>query len=427
MNFLQYTLLKFPRVKLGTFSKSVLTLSGVSIAGWYYLRKSYTRQFEDVFSGVKDKNIKCYNREEERNTIKNILNGDPPGIIFISGKINSGKTTTIKSVLKDRKFVAYINWRSVVTINSPQRLNEELKKAFRIKYFKDFLNLNYKFNFGKIIRLMNPWLPHIETIADPEMVNLKTTQDTIVEILRTAKILNNEKYIAEYKPVLFIDEISALRHLQNADNGNDTVENFIKWLVEITKDAKLCHVIVASSDGFAWDLFHKTSEFLDPSYFKVININDLTKNECQNVIKGFGNCKISEETMLEVGGHLGHINDLCRIGEPYINTIRTDEIQKLNEAYNNSSFSSYCYLKSYFKAPCYATDDFDKVMDFLKTNGGSANYYEVEKIILKRYSKYVLPALINNNYIFYSRADQTLSARNHVFMSEWQKKKYPKK
>jgi polynucleotide 5'-kinase involved in rRNA processing len=86
------------------------------------------KRFESVFNGVVKR--KCCDREEYKKQLNNIFKShDTHGILWINGKVSSGKTTLISHVLEEKKYVAVLNWREK-TISSSDELSDALRQSF---------------------------------------------------------------------------------------------------------------------------------------------------------------------------------------------------------------------------------------------------------------------------------------------------------
>ena len=125
-----------------TITRSSLLIGGGFCGGLivsvqvYSQLNQFKRRFKKVFICEEKKEVFCRGRKAFKDSINLKLNNpNPSGIIFITGKKNSGKTTAIQSVLSEKEYVAHINWRSIDKISSTQKLTSSLKSAFEIGSF----------------------------------------------------------------------------------------------------------------------------------------------------------------------------------------------------------------------------------------------------------------------------------------------------
>lgn len=190
--------------------------SVVGYAGYSLLKYNVEKHFEEVFSGVSP--AKCYDREEDKKIIENALNSEnPAGVLLITGKINSGKTTLISHTISKRKYVAAMNWRNLM-LTRPSDLNDELRRSFRMEGWWDFMSGIP----GKIISSLFTWVPSLpESIREivrnerKDLIPLITTLEEIKEFLRAVDRLNHRKILKQQKPerpVIFIDSLVLCDH-----------------------------------------------------------------------------------------------------------------------------------------------------------------------------------------------------------------------
>jgi len=72
------------------------------------------------------------------------------------------------------------------------------------------------------------------------MKELSKTQEEIENVLKYA----HRNGDLSSRPVIFIDEIGALRGLID-EKQDEVAKQFLQWMVKISKDEKLCDIILA--------------------------------------------------------------------------------------------------------------------------------------------------------------------------------------
>ena len=179
--------------------KTIFLLTAVT-TGAIYGTISYSTyaKFTQIFNSINSP--QCHDRIHFKQELNSFLSRpNPVGIIFVCGRLNAGKTTTIKSALDGRKYIASINWRDK-TISNEEDLNNSLKEAFNITSFKDYWK---KVDVGVLLTFLGFFLPKLN--YSDSKTDFENTMKEIEIILKYAK----EKHHGDikYRPVIFIDEI----------------------------------------------------------------------------------------------------------------------------------------------------------------------------------------------------------------------------
>ena len=212
-------------------------------------------------------------REREEAFLLNHLQGEPAKILFIYGPKSSGKTTLMEYMVenileKDKNFyVNYVNFRGYAIANYKdfldiyfQPIQQENKTwlakiaellPLRLGLFKGTASLPVKgINFGINIELYN-----------------QLQNNEIDPFVLLMDILSNIK--TKRQPILILDEIQTLKDLyMNGEiQKKHLLTEFFNFLVRLTKETHIAHVIVMTSETlFMEDIYNhsklsKTSDF----------------------------------------------------------------------------------------------------------------------------------------------------------------------
>jgi thymidine kinase len=437
-------------------SNKGLIVGSVAIAGATAFVFSY-KNSQDKFNGIfnyqfRKEQPKCYDRIAFKLELNRSLSrANPSGIIFVCGRMNAGKTTTIKSALIDRKHVAYINWREKAISNEKQ-LNESLKEAFQIKNFKDYWN---RISFGWLLKFFfNAFLPHLD-YSNTEMEELTLTLNEIETILKFAKqkgssSISNDKERIANRPVIFIDEIGALQGLLSSSSTSslsfsssssatvtslEVAKKFILWLIKISKDEMLCDIIFASHDGFTMELLN----LADPIYCSSLVIPGFSLDDMKILEKEFPTCfeispqqskqhhaELMKLIIDEVHGHAGHVlklleaNSLLKM-KSYLNEMKTAERlvyqQALNEA--KSSCKKYHYIGSreFCNDECYEKEELDKVISLFLADSRSDPEFPLDTVLRETgLDQRVIQLFVKRRILFYNPHSHTIQLRNKLFV-----------
>ena len=216
-------------------------------------------------------------REREQEFILDNLKHRPEKILFIYGPKSSGKTTLMEYIVenileKDKNFyVNYVNFRGYAIGSYKnfldiyfQPIKQENKSwlakiveslPLRLGLFKGTASLPVKgINFGINIELYNK-LQNNE--IDPFVL--------LMDILRNIK--------AKRQPILILDEIQTLKDIyMNGDiRKKYLLTEFFNFLVSLTKETHLAHVIVMTSETLFMEEIYNHSKLAETSNFFLID------------------------------------------------------------------------------------------------------------------------------------------------------------
>ena len=216
------------------------------------------------------------NREDEESFILNKLNQNrSENILFIYGPKSSGKTTFIEYIVEEKLqkqkkkfYVNYVNFRGYAIHNYESFLNI---------YFKPITEENKSF-LAKMIEQFNIVLSGIKgEISIPEKgINFMLSYNLYQE-LENKKIDPFDLFfdvLTKIKskgkqPVLIIDEVQELSDIyMNGDIKNRyLLTEFFKFLIRLTKETHLAHIIVLTSSSIFIDEIYNNSKLAQTSKF----------------------------------------------------------------------------------------------------------------------------------------------------------------
>ena len=270
------------------------------------------------------------NRKSELQDLRNFIDKRPNEILFIHGPKSSGKTTLLYKFLeqtgKEQKLdVKFLNLRKIYKENvhykdfikvffnvedkDKKEKKEKLSAAVNVGFFKINSEIERKIEKGK---------------ADP----FKVMENEFIRL--TGK---------EIKPILIIDELQALDKIY-LNNGRDRslIIELFNFLVAMTKESHLAHIIIASSDGYFLNTVFNDSKLKKCSRFYMVDylpkkdvMEWLLNLEKYSKIKDYTlNQKDAEKIWKVVGGSMWEIQDiLSQLFEHPLDDVLADYKKKM--------------------------------------------------------------------------------------------------
>ncbi len=254
------------------------------------------------------------NRKQELHFLKQWISEKPDNLLFIFGPKSSGKTTMLSRFIElnlpDSKYdIKHLNLRKILIAN----YKHFIQAFFNIDYSKSKEDVQEHRQYSlKFFKLGVKTLKGLEEKnLDPFAVMEKEMQKSIDRGIRT---------------VIIIDELQALEGIY-FNGQRELLKELFNFFVAMTKESHLCHVIIASSDGYFIERIYndsklkKTSKFLEVDYLSKEDVmfwlNDL---HGQSKIKAFTLSGIQIEQMWDtLGGSCWEISaflgDLLRVAE----------------------------------------------------------------------------------------------------------------
>lgn len=208
------------------------------------------------------------NRENEIAYLQNWINAKPENILFLYGPKSSGKTTLIYRFIEHNLSagqydIKHFNLRELLLINYESFLRAffEVKSSEQVKETRQY-DL-------KVFKLSVETIKGLESrVIDPFTVMKRELE----------KITKKGK-----RPVIIIDELQALDEIY-FNGGRELLKEMFNFFVALTKESHLCHVIIASSDGYFINcIYHdsklkKTSRLMEVDYIGYEDVMDWLSN-----------------------------------------------------------------------------------------------------------------------------------------------------
>jgi len=253
------------------------------------------------------------NRDEEMRFLQSWIAETPKNILFLYGPKSSGKTTLIYRFIEHNlprtEFdIKHFNLRKLLLINY-----ESFLRAFFERKDSEQVKETRQYDL-KVFKLS------VETLKGLEDRNL---DPFIVMEKELEKITKKGR-----RPVIIIDELQALDEIY-FNGGRELLNEMFNFFVAMTKESHLCHVIIASSDGYFIDRIYndsklkKTSELKEIDYLRHDDVRDwlahldtysridqfvLSEEQRQKVWDFFGG------SCWEISNFLGNLLNVCQNG-----------------------------------------------------------------------------------------------------------------
>jgi len=198
------------------------------------------------------------NRKKELNDLMNWTNLKPNEILFIYGPKSSGKTTLLMKFIElnlNNKYynIKHFNLREVLIDN----YIDFIQAFFEVDYSKASQEIKQRSEYSlKVFKLSKEIKKSLENkILDPFVVMKKELQ----------KIVKKGK-----RPIIIIDELQALEDIY-MNGQKELLKELFNFFVAMTKESHLCHVIIASSDGYFMKRIYEDSKLSKTSDFYLVD------------------------------------------------------------------------------------------------------------------------------------------------------------
>jgi len=198
------------------------------------------------------------NRDVEIRYLKSWITEKPNSILFLYGPKSSGKTTLIYRLIEQNMSdggydIKHFNLRELLLLNYDSFLRAffEQKSSEQVKEIRQY-DL-------KVFKLS---VETLKGLASREL-------DPFIVMKRELEKSNKKGR----RPVIIIDELQALDEIY-FNGGRELLNEMFNFFVAMTKESHLCHVIIASSDGYFIERIYqdsklkKTSRFLEVTYIE---------------------------------------------------------------------------------------------------------------------------------------------------------------
>ena len=212
-------------------------------------------------------------RQDEKKYLLEYFYASPESILFIYWPKSSGKTTLITKIineLPDEYIVSYTNFRRYALIDYSSFVHIMFQETANVdKSWKVKLEDIMKEHTEKK-KSLKAWLYRFFQGSKEEIVKIKNKEYDPFVLMQDTLIDMNAKW---YKPVLVFDELQELRSLyMNWDAmKRELLREIFAFFISITKEQKLAHVIVLTSESTFIDEVYNNVKLKNTSDFYLIN------------------------------------------------------------------------------------------------------------------------------------------------------------
>jgi len=361
------------------------------------------------------------NRRQEMFFLEQWISEKPESLLFIFGPKSSGKTTLLTRFIEqnlpnNRYEIKHFNLRKIFIVS----YQHFIQTFFTIDYSKskDDVKERRQYNL-KVFKLTVDTLKGLEEKSlDPFAVMKQELQKTSDQGIRT---------------IIIIDELQALDGIY-LNGQRELLKELFNFFVAMTKESHLCHIIIASSDGYFIERIYndsklkKTSKFLEVDYLSKEDIqswlNDLAKN---SKIKKFVLTDFQKEEIWNIfGGSCWEISsflgDLLRVArDGFIPDDEFEELLEQKKITMRSMFEDYAGLNKQKTGLFRAINQVNTIQSHIKLRdlaGIVKNNLFTEPELRKELSE-----LVRQNFLAYSpvTAEYTIQGRSmehglHMFI-----------
>ena len=208
------------------------------------------------------------NRTGETHFLQSWIAEKPKNILFLYGPKSSGKTTLIyrfiEQNLSNGKYdIKHFNLRELLLIN-----------------YESFLRVFFELKSNEQVKETRQYDLKVFKLSVETLKGLKSRElDPFIVMKRELEKSNNKGK----RPLIIIDELQALDEIY-FNGGRELLNEMFNFFVAMTKESHLCHVIIASSDGYFIERIYqdsklkKTSEFMEIEYLQQADVMDWLSN-----------------------------------------------------------------------------------------------------------------------------------------------------
>jgi len=207
-----------------------------------------------AYNRIYTKKTAFVNRSKELVYLSQWITKEPEYILFIYGPKSSGKTSLLMKFIEnqvDKKIysIKHFNLREMLISN----YSDFIQAFFEVDYSQSVGDVKQKKEYNlKLFKLSNEIKKSLENKSlDPFVVMKKELQ----------KINKKGKH-----PVIIIDEIQALEDIY-MNGQRELLKELFNFFVSITKESHLCHVLIASSDGYFMNKLYNDSKLTKTTAF----------------------------------------------------------------------------------------------------------------------------------------------------------------
>ncbi|MBF0201048.1 MAG: ATP-binding protein [Desulfamplus sp.] len=184
------------------------------------------------------------NRQSELAYLNSWIKERPEHILFLYGPKSSGKTTLIyrfieRNLPRTEYDIKHFNLRKLLLINY-----ESFLRAFFERKDSEQIKETRQYDL-KVFKLS------VETLKGLEDRNL----DPFIVMEKELEKINKKGK----RPLIIIDELQALAEIY-FNGGRELLNEMFNFFVAMTKESHLCHVLIASSDGYFIERLYNDSK-----------------------------------------------------------------------------------------------------------------------------------------------------------------------
>jgi AAA+ ATPase superfamily predicted ATPase len=207
---------------------------------------------------ISKKRAAFINRSQELQYLYEWISKDPEYILFVYGPKSSGKTTLlnkfIERYLNNKSFnIKHFNLRKMLIAS----YSDFIQSFFEVDYSKASSDVKQKREYNlKVFKLSKEIKKSLEN---------KTLDPFVVMEKELIKIFKKGK-----RPIIIIDELQALEDIY-INGQRDLLKELFNFFVAMTKESHLCHIIIASSDGYFMNRLYNDSKLSKTSAFFEVN------------------------------------------------------------------------------------------------------------------------------------------------------------
>ena len=224
--------------------------------------------------------IEFYDREEEMEKIKTILETKPNLITFVYGPINSGKTELmnhlIRTLPKEYR-VFYINLRGIYV----GKADDFLKVLFEVE--------EKEYDLREYLKELVDYLP--SKVDLPFIGGIPVPKNLFKKFFEDKEVENVFKYVERlflrlserFNPVLIIDELQVI--------GDLKIDGFLIYklfnlFIRLTKELHCCHVFAVTSDSLFIERVY--AEAMLQGRCRYLLVNDFDYETTRGFLKKYG-------------------------------------------------------------------------------------------------------------------------------------------
>jgi len=199
------------------------------------------------------------NRKAEMRFLVHWVAEEPMNILFLHGPKSSGKTTLLQQFIakhasNEHFEVKHINLREIL-----------------ISRYQDFIRAFFAVDFSQAkgdVKEKRQYDLKVFTLSVEVVKGLEANEIEPFSVMKKELSKLRDQGI---RPIIIIDELQALAGVY-MNGQRQLLQELFNFFVAMTKEAHLCHIIIASSDGYFIERIYndsklkKTSKFIEVDY-----------------------------------------------------------------------------------------------------------------------------------------------------------------